>query len=566
MSTTFHQRCASALTHPVTIAALATLLVNDLVFKALWPNPWTTGKLSDLAWVIFASPLLAFILSLFTRRSHLAQRTAFIIAYIGLPALYAAFNTFEPLHDLIIQGLLMLSGASIGSPFDPTDSLVIPFGLGIALWAWTRRPTHSDTLRARLALLMAGVAAFATVATPSPVESSRLVGHLDAETLVHDLSWVPYVSKDGGLTWQELSADFDRSAVVWGEGAVQTPRGEYAIQGLEIVLSTGGAREIAYSPSYLQKDADVRFQNHLDRRCPYNCPSPRPLNLIYDSRSGNVVVSTEAQGVVVGDSDGNWRQVAVAGFEPTDFSLRNKVRVLLDDGSLWLAATAMSILGTAFALMLLHFSDVASGQYMGRKRQASHRFGGQQISSKVAKRRWLYKGIPIGAAIVIVCLLMFFREATVPILVLALVLGLILSAPRARRSPGAVDAGTVIGVVSLACSAIAVSIGMSLLFTGSTGGGYSQDTFDEATTTVSLIAGLFSGPVAFMTFRPTLRQLPVVIVSLLAMLALFILAFFIGVVQGFDLTAAKFYAIILILIASITLWLYLRRSLSSQAE
>ena len=163
-NTTFHQRCASALTHPVTIAALAVLLINDLVLKALWPNPWTTGKLSDLAWVIFASPLLAFIISFPARHNNTAQRVAFITAYIGLPALYAAFNTFEPLHDLIIQGLLMLSGASVGSPFDPTDSLVIPIGLTIALWVWKRPAASATSLRLRLALLTAGAASFATIA------------------------------------------------------------------------------------------------------------------------------------------------------------------------------------------------------------------------------------------------------------------------------------------------------------------------------------------------------------------------------------------------------------------
>ncbi len=42
----FRQRCASALTHPITVVALATLLLNDLLFKAIWPDAWVTGKLS----------------------------------------------------------------------------------------------------------------------------------------------------------------------------------------------------------------------------------------------------------------------------------------------------------------------------------------------------------------------------------------------------------------------------------------------------------------------------------------------------------------------------------------
>ena len=57
----FRRRAGSALTHPVTVAALGVLLLNDMVLKALWPQAWLTGKLSDLAWVMFALPLLAFL-------------------------------------------------------------------------------------------------------------------------------------------------------------------------------------------------------------------------------------------------------------------------------------------------------------------------------------------------------------------------------------------------------------------------------------------------------------------------------------------------------------------------
>lgn len=45
----FRQRCASALTDPVTIGAVVLLFVNDLVLKQLWQNSRLTGKLSDFA-------------------------------------------------------------------------------------------------------------------------------------------------------------------------------------------------------------------------------------------------------------------------------------------------------------------------------------------------------------------------------------------------------------------------------------------------------------------------------------------------------------------------------------
>ena len=70
------QRYASALTHPATVGALAVLLLNDVAFKSVWPGSWATGKLSDLAWVVFASPLLGFLLSLVSRGNRAAERSA----------------------------------------------------------------------------------------------------------------------------------------------------------------------------------------------------------------------------------------------------------------------------------------------------------------------------------------------------------------------------------------------------------------------------------------------------------------------------------------------------------
>lgn len=514
MNTAFHRCCASALTNPATVAALAVLLINDLVLKAIWSNPWTTGKLSDLAWVIFASPLLAFILSLFTRRSQLAQRAAFIIAYIGLPALYAAFNTFEPLHDLIIQGLLMLSGASIGSPFDPTDSLVIPFGMAMALWVWRRSNASKASLRMRLALLMAGAASFATIATPSPVMSDRLVGHLDEGTLVLNLDFATYMSSDGGLSWRESPTYIDTSTVEWGGSTVQTPKGKYTTDGLEIIRSHGSERETVYSPSYLRRDADVRFQEHLDRRkfeaCPYSCPSSSLLNIVYDARSGNIVAATGAQGVVVGDSNGNWRQVAVGWHEPTDFSLRNKLNVLLDEMTFWMASAALSIWGVAFALWILHSSSKRQEPYTSRLPHTSQISESRSLSGSAVNKQ------------------MSMRTAET-------------------------NWGALIGMGCLIISAIALVFGLSQMLTGSTSIGVGAD-LNDPIATVSLVSGCLFGIIAFISCRPSSgRHLLIVLVAFLSMIALFILAFVIGVMQGFNLTAAKFYAVILIVLAAFTL-------------
>ncbi len=136
--------------HPVTLAALGVLLINDLMFKALWPGAWVPGKLSDLAWMIFAPPVLAYILSFATLGSQMGQRAAFAAAYVGLPLLYVAFNTFAPVHDVILRALGWFGGQGPRSPLDPTDSIVIPFAMLAAVWVWHRPLLTADGMRARL--------------------------------------------------------------------------------------------------------------------------------------------------------------------------------------------------------------------------------------------------------------------------------------------------------------------------------------------------------------------------------------------------------------------------------
>ena len=169
----FRQRCASALTHPATVVALATLLLNDLLFKAMWPDAWVTGKLSDLAWVALALPLLAFLLSLFTRGSAIAARVSFLTAYVGLPLLYAAFNTFEPVHYWILRGISIASGGMGRTPLDATDSVVIPLGWAVAVWVWRQPILSPEALRLRWGLLVAGVATLASIATNNSRTSIR---------------------------------------------------------------------------------------------------------------------------------------------------------------------------------------------------------------------------------------------------------------------------------------------------------------------------------------------------------------------------------------------------------
>ena len=351
----FRQRCASALTRPVTVAALAVLLLNDVLFKSLWPESWVTGKLSDLAWMVFAPPLLAFLLSFLTRWIPRVERASWLAAYVGLPLLYAAFNTFEPVHYWILQGLSVASGGTAGSPLDVTDSLVIPFGWVIAIWVWRQRVVGPATQRLRWGLLVAGVAALASVATSeSPTDPGITKLGVSTDGTVHAIGSYGgrYQSRDGGLNW--TGASTDPEGIEWGGDSAETPRGRYAVMGPYILLfRIGQLSERVYSTEYLLKPGNVWIQKHESNLDHASEVATRPLGIIYDARSGNLIVAMGRQGVVVGTPDGRWERIAVGGYAPTDFSFTAKTRLLLSRLDFWALAVVLSLAMMSAALTYL---------------------------------------------------------------------------------------------------------------------------------------------------------------------------------------------------------------------
>ena len=380
---TFRRQCASALTHPVTLASIGVLLLNDIVFKSLWPGTWVTGKLSDLAWVVFASPLLAFLLSFVVGSNRVQQRGAFLASYVGLPLLYAAFNTFEPVHYWILRGISLASGGTAGSPLDVTDSLVIPFGLGIALWVWRRGAIDAASLRLRFGLLVAVAAALASVASTPPVLDDGIVrvgtaedGFLYAEGSLYDL----YRSQDGGLTWALDNAPNVRESITWGDRSARTPSGRIEIgdaykapaakrNGLDsrtqecesqwnphvLLVAESGESEVIYSLSHLSHAGNNWVQEHTTTSL-----GPRSIGnglhcLVYDDVSRNLVATVGTEGVLVRMPHGEWRGVAVGPYSPSDFSFWAKTRLLLSTWESWATILGLSLGASASSLAMWRY-------------------------------------------------------------------------------------------------------------------------------------------------------------------------------------------------------------------
>ena len=303
----FRRRCAAALTHPVTLGSLALFLLNDLALKSLWPDAWATGKLSDLAFVVVASPLLAFFLSLLVPESPRGRRLAFAAAYVGLPVLYAAFNTFASVHEPIVDALSIVNGGSTQSPLDATDSIVIPPGLALALWVW-RRPPGAD-LRRRLVLVVAGLVALTSIASlpPPPADGVRFEGQ-----------------------------------------AAETPRGVYEIEGTDIVHDG----KVVYSTAYLSEDANLWLQERDTRHLGERILTTKPYGISFDVPTGNVIVGMGIQGVLVGTPDGEWTHQAEWGYQPTDFSRLGRAGALATDVGFWALALALAASALVVGLLI----------------------------------------------------------------------------------------------------------------------------------------------------------------------------------------------------------------------
>ncbi|GLW96464.1 hypothetical protein [Microtetraspora sp. NBRC 16547] len=118
--------------HPLTVIATVLLLLNDHLFKSLWPG-LVTGKLSDVAGLIVAPPLL----NLFIRRPR--------VSVLLTGAAFTLVKTTSIGAALASEAWTLAWGPSQVLA-DPTDLMALP-ALYAAWWTWN----HPAARAARLA-------------------------------------------------------------------------------------------------------------------------------------------------------------------------------------------------------------------------------------------------------------------------------------------------------------------------------------------------------------------------------------------------------------------------------
>ncbi len=142
---------APGLLHPLALAAIAALALNDHVLKPLWPG-LVTGKLSDVAGLVYFPLLLQALLEAPRwLRDRYRPSPALLLGCIAATGLgFALVNLWPPVTELYERGLGALRWSLLERPWardaprprvvltpDPTDLLALP-ALWVAWWIGRR--------------------------------------------------------------------------------------------------------------------------------------------------------------------------------------------------------------------------------------------------------------------------------------------------------------------------------------------------------------------------------------------------------------------------------------------
>jgi hypothetical protein len=330
-----------SIAHPVSIAAILLLLLNDHIFK-IHAASWFTGKISDAAGLIFAPLLLAIPLSWLVPRKLPDQiRSVGLLAFAFTGIAFALAKTIPTFNSLVVNAVSWLAAEPIHIWLDSTDLIALP-ALIIGWYIWSKPP---DKLPPRsLSALTLG--ALAMLATSPPnynfgvnclIEKDNSIIALDIPNRSLRLAYsgmlsLISVSHDGGLTWlpdsslaKELKPELCANRPVsWELVAPGNSTVRYRFRRGESIdrsSDSGKTWKLELDLSGLKSEQQVIFFEN--RAFVFHYPFdfartlyPVPFDAAIDPKTGNVVAALGPYGIFVRTSDDAWNLVTVDGYFP----------------------------------------------------------------------------------------------------------------------------------------------------------------------------------------------------------------------------------------------------------
>ncbi|MEU1727288.1 hypothetical protein [Nonomuraea sp. NPDC005692] len=282
----------------MTITGVILLLLNDHLFKPLWPG-LLTGKLSDLAGLVVTPALMALLLG---RRADLA-------ATVLTGLLFTFMKTTETGADLASQGWSLVAGPSRVLA-DPTDLIALP-ALALAWWVRQRSAgTDSPRRRIMVTVPLAVLAVTATAASVPPsaalsvdvTESGKIVvGTTGAEQRSR-------LSDDGGTTWTDGTAPTSARTSISAQCVPGQATRCYRVRQNHLGVDQSDDGGLTWRPSWPPSpDGGLR----LTRKYGADESMLMSYDLAVQARPGGhvVVVANGVDGILVRDVSGAWRRL-----------------------------------------------------------------------------------------------------------------------------------------------------------------------------------------------------------------------------------------------------------------
>lgn len=446
-------------------------------------------------------------------------------------------------------GFSLLRGTPGGSPFDPTVSIVIPIGMGIAIRVWRKSKIEIKAMRMRLGLWIAATALVASVACSS-LEAQQGITAIGVDSdgkPVAELrsgsiyAHFRFLEVNGESKWSLGDHPEPERLIDWGESTVLTPRGEYSVVGSNIIFKGESKPEVVYLsnlPSnrshefFHYKATDILVEDQVGGN---NLFAVQP-SIIYAEPTETVIAANGVQGIVVGTPDGRWELVGVDRFVPIDVSYADKLAALFEETTL----LAISLVVGATACVSVFAS----------------------LHRQVNRRVTIFTLIACVAVIAVICVpaFQYFEGYTLTgpvLLVVQAVLfivglsGIALAFSDTTKSPQTrIVLGGILAALSLANSLMFVG----WVFVGPRG---EFQFISELPLFFALpIAGAI---VATVIARPTIQQLPFYLFAAVLMAGLFVFPFVMWIDDSIDIARAKLSGLGLVLAVALVLFFVMKR-------
>lgn len=359
------KKALAILTHPLCIAALGLLLVNDQVLRRLSPS-WWTGKLSDIAW-LFIMPFFAaaFLAWLVPGKNHPVRHETwtFCLAF-GLTGLAFVITKTNPaVNGLATRIFTTLTHASPSLLLDPSDLLALP-ALALGAWMWySMRGAGEQELAFSLpglrslerGLVLLPVAALVLMADAAAPDTGITCFFQQGNQIYarggYDSS---FVSQDGGVTWSPYQPgepiECERKTAIgeeWREATGANPGTLYRYKpDEEIQVSTDSGKTWITGIKFTKISEPERIY-YLKSRQGSPSINPGPFDAIPDPTTGNMLFAMGQQGVLVHTTQGQWVWSKGGAYQRVEnFPTADALALLIGGMALLAVGTALLIYAT----------------------------------------------------------------------------------------------------------------------------------------------------------------------------------------------------------------------------